>query len=137
MSSSHNKPLACPICGEVAFSLSLLNQHLDELHSATTEEHQRARRNWLRAGRKVIAPVFSVANKLASQFTNSTAAPQETESETDSEAPNVTREHWQPDGPNDICAEDYCGKPLTRTLRRHHCRRLVGHVFPRYSAHIF
>jgi len=42
----------------------------------------------------------------------------------------ITREHWQPEGPNDRCASESCQKPLSGVLfqKKSHCRR-CGRLF--------
>ncbi|KAJ1974932.1 carboxypeptidase Y-deficient [Dimargaris xerosporica] len=150
--SSSPQLFICPVCGQGQPSLVQLNTHLDSAHFAAVATAQStesfdtgsssstdALSNFFRtAQRKVIDPISRLSTSLAAGNTlfpvDEWASPArldevaELQLRDTADHPMVTRVHWKPDSPHDICDDSRCTKPLNFLNGRQHCRR-CGQIF--------
>ncbi|CRG86146.1 vacuolar segregation protein (Pep7), putative [Talaromyces islandicus] len=123
--------LACPICNEEMVTLLQLNRHLDDAHHNLEEVRQDEVKDWFKAQMdkaKRFQPLAVLNQKLKgldvfesneNSLPSSVAPTPQVTASVEVRQPDsdevVTREHWQPRGPFDVCYEPSCGKRLTAT----------------------
>ncbi|KKA24332.1 Vacuolar segregation protein (Pep7) [Rasamsonia emersonii CBS 393.64] len=135
--------LACPICSEEMVTLLQLNRHLDDAHQNLEDVRQDEVKDWFKAQMdkaKRFQPLAVLNQKLKGldvfesnenyQPPSAAASRQSGLAEQRPLDPDevVTREHWQPRGPYDVCFEPTCGKRLTATNGCVNCRK-CGKLF--------
>ncbi|KAL2222653.1 putative vacuolar segregation protein [Thermoascus aurantiacus ATCC 26904] len=144
--------LVCPICSEEMVTLLQLNRHLDDAHQNLEDDRQDEVKAWFRAQMekaKRFQPLAVLNQKLKGldvfesneNFlpSSSSAGPSRQSGSNNSNtveqytrAPDpdevVTKEHWQPRGPYDVCLEPTCGKRLNATNGCVNCRK-CGKLF--------
>ncbi|KAH8694987.1 putative vacuolar segregation protein [Talaromyces proteolyticus] len=132
--------LACPICSEEMVTLLQLNRHLDDAHHNLEEVRQDEVKDWFKAQMdkaKRFQPLAVLNQKLKgldvfesnenSQGPSVAAPRPATSTSVEVRQPDpdevVTRHHWQPRGPYDVCYEPSCGKRLTAANGCVNCRK--------------
>ncbi|QKX56985.1 uncharacterized protein TRUGW13939_04093 [Talaromyces rugulosus] len=136
--------LACPICNEEMVTLLQLNRHLDDAHQNLEEIRQDEVKDWFKAQMdkaKRFQPLAVLNQKLKgldvfesneNSQPPSIAPTRQVTASVEVRQPDpdevVTREHWQPRGPFDVCYEPSCGKRLTATNGCVNCRK-CGQLF--------
>ncbi|MCJ1478101.1 carboxypeptidase Y-deficient [Lambiella insularis] len=142
--------LVCPICNEEMLTLLQLNRHLDDNHKNLEEVKQDEVKDWFKTQMvkaKKFQPLAVLNQKLKGldvfesndppSFPPSSSGlpPITSPGRVKSPEPQkidpdevVTRDHWQRQGPNDICSEPLCGKRLNSTNGKVNCRK-CGKLF--------
>ncbi|KAE8557022.1 hypothetical protein EYB25_001728 [Talaromyces marneffei] len=133
--------LACPICNEEMVTLLQLNRHLDDAHQNLEEVKQDEVKDWFKAQMdkaKRFQPLAVLNQKLKGldvfesnenaqppsiAIARQAPGPVPVEAKLPDPDEVITREHWQPRGPYDICCEPSCGKRLTSTNGSVNCRK--------------